>query len=89
MTFEFSATLFVYPGKGGWTFARVPDEFAPPRPGPWGRTPVEATVNGIAWSTSVWTDKSGQTLLPIPKRIRSQLTGDDTVTVQLVYAAIA
>jgi hypothetical protein len=27
---EFPSELFTYPGKGGWTFAMVPDRYAPP-----------------------------------------------------------
>ena len=51
---EFSATLFTYPGNGGWTFTAVPERFAPPVTEGWGRTPVEATVDGTTWKTSVW-----------------------------------
>lgn len=27
---ELTSELFTYPGKGGWTFAPVPENFAPP-----------------------------------------------------------
>ena len=27
---EFTSELFTYPGKGGWTFTTVPEQFAPP-----------------------------------------------------------
>jgi hypothetical protein len=37
---SFRTTLFRVPGVGGWTFARVPDRFAPPVAHGWGRTPV-------------------------------------------------
>ncbi len=51
---RFSARLWRYPGKGGWTFVTVPEEFAPPATAAWGRTPVVATVEGATWKTSVW-----------------------------------
>jgi hypothetical protein len=57
------AELFQIPGKGGWTFAPVPDEYAPAVTHGWGRTPVHATVDGHSWRTSVWREKSGRTLL--------------------------
>ncbi|MFN0099038.1 MAG: DUF1905 domain-containing protein, partial [Gemmatimonadaceae bacterium] len=41
---SFTATLFKYPGKGGWHFAPVPKRLAPPVTHGWGRTPVRATV---------------------------------------------
>ena len=43
---EFASTLFRVEGKGGWTFAPVPEELAPSVSGPWGRTSVIATVDG-------------------------------------------
>jgi len=49
----FRSRLFKYPGPGGWTFARVPPRHAPPATHPWGRTPVDATVDGHTWATSV------------------------------------
>lgn len=33
---EFTAELFQYPGKGGWTFAVVPEEYAPRVTHGWG-----------------------------------------------------
>ncbi|CAM2010610.1 DUF1905 domain-containing protein [Acanthopleuribacter pedis] len=79
----FEAELFRYPGKGGWTFAPVPDSHSPPVTHGWGRTPVTATVDGKSWETSVWRDKSGQTLLPVPKKIRGNKGDGDRVTVSL------
>ena len=80
---SFSAILFRYPGKGGWTFAPVPDECAPAEPGPWGRTPVLATVDGKTWATSVWRGKDGKTLLPVPKDIRGEKEDGDCVQVSI------
>ena len=80
---EFSAKLIRYPGKGGWTFAPVPERYAPSRTLAWGRAPVRATVDGQTWDTSVWRGKSGDTLLPIPRRIRGAKGHGDTVRVRL------
>jgi hypothetical protein len=79
----FSAILFKYPGKGGWTFAPVPPEHRPPVLAPWGRTPVIAEVNGREYETSVWRDTAYGCLLPIPKAIRGTLGDGDPVSVRL------
>jgi hypothetical protein len=80
---KFKATLFRYPGPGGWTFAPVPLRHAPPVTEGWGRTPVRATVDGRSWDTSVWRDKKHGTLLPVPKRIRGEKGHGDVVTVEI------
>jgi len=82
---EFPSELFTYPGKGGWTFATVPDRYAPPATEAWGRTPVRATVDGVAWETSVWREKSGRTLLPVPRRVRGTKGHGDTVRVKIEF----
>jgi hypothetical protein len=79
----FRATLFRYPGPGGWTFARIPDEHAPPSTHAWGRTPVDATVDGRSWATSVWRDRAHGTLLPVPKRLLGEKKDGDVVAVTL------
>lgn len=83
----FIAILFRVPGKGGWTFAPVPDEHAPLETGPWGRVPVIATVDGQSWATSVWKDKTHGTLLAVPKRIRGGKGDGDLVEVSVVLDA--
>jgi hypothetical protein len=80
---QFSATLFTLPDKGGWTFLEVPAAFAPPVTGCWGMTPVLAEVDGRAWATTVWREKSGRSLLPVPKRIRQKKAHGDEVGVSL------
>ena len=83
---EFTSELFTYPGKGGWTFAPVPEKFAPPTTHAWGRTPVRATVDGHTWKTSVWRDsKHGRTLLAIPKHVRGTKRHGDKVRVRLEF----
>lgn len=79
----FRATLFRTPGPGGWTFARIPDDYAPPATHPWGRTPVDATVEGHSWATSVWRDRAHGTLLPVPKRLLGGKKDGDVVSVSL------
>ena len=82
---SFVAKLFRYPGKGGWTFVPVPKRFAPTTKLAWGRTPVAATVDGKKWSTSVWTERTGKVLLPVPKSIRREKEDGDKVEVCLEY----
>lgn len=82
---EFSSTLFRTPGKGGWTFAPVPEECGPSTTEAWGRAPVLATVDGHMWRTSVWRERSGRTLLPVPKLARQGKREGDVVQVHLRY----
>ena len=85
ITTRFTATLFRIPGKGGWTFAPVPPAQAPPATQAWGRTPVVATVDGYRWKTSVWRERSGRTLLPVPKAARGAKGDGDRVRVCLEF----
>ena len=85
---EFASTLFSVDGKGGWTFAPVPDDCAPSRTEAWGRASVVATVDGHTWSTSVWRERSGRTLLPVPKAVRRGKGHGDSVQVVLRYSAL-
>jgi hypothetical protein len=82
---EFVARLFRYPGKGGWVFAPVPEKYAPPVTHGWGRTPVQATVDGHSWKTSVWRGKGGRTLLAVPKKVRGTKGDGDRVRVRLEF----
>lgn len=81
----FRATLVRYPGKGGWMFAQVPARYAPPVTHGWGRTPVQATVDGHCWKTSVWRGKDGKTLLPVTARARGAKGHGDAVRVMLEF----
>lgn len=83
MSKSFTTTLFRIPGPGGWTFARIPDEHAPPVTEGWGRTPVLASVDGREWETSVWRDKRHGTLLPVPAEMRRGKGDGDAVVVIL------
>ncbi len=86
MTTRFTATLFRVPGKGGWTFAPVPEAHAPPSAGAaWGRVSVVATVDGHRWRTSVWRERSGRVLLAVPKAARGSKGEGDRVRVVLEF----
>lgn len=80
---RFTTTLFKIPGKGGWTFAPVPASLAPEVAGPWGMTPVRAELDGRAWATSLWRDKTHGTLLPVPAKVRGGKGDGDTVEISL------
>lgn len=85
MVTRFTAVLFRTPGKGGWHFAPVPEECAPPVTHGWGRTPVTAEVDGRRWRTSVWREKTGRTLLPVPAAIRAGKGAGDRVRVVIDF----
>lgn len=85
---EFVARLFRYPGAAGWTFAPVPEKYAPPVTHAWGRTPVRATVDGHSWKTSVWRGKDGRTLLAVPKKVRGAKGDGDRVRVRLEFGVL-
>lgn len=80
---SFTATLWRYPGKGGWTFVTVPEPHAPVVTGPWGRAPVRATVDGRAWDTSVWRDARHGTLLAVPRAVRGGKEAGAEVVVEI------
>ena len=82
---KFRAKLFRYPGKGGWHFAPVPARLTPPVTHGWGRTPVDAVVDGVAWRTSVWRGKDGRALLAVPARIRGAKGDGDMVVVEIRF----
>jgi hypothetical protein len=82
----FLTTLVRHPGKGGWTFAVIPPSLAPPVTRGWGRTPVQAIVDGHTWATSLWRDRKRKgALLAVPKHVRGSKGGGDTVTVTFTF----
>lgn len=85
---KFIAKLIRYPGPGGWVFAPVPGKFSPPVTHGWGRTPVQATVDGYEWKTSVWRGKDGRTLLAVPKKVRGTKGDGDTVRVRITFSSL-
>jgi hypothetical protein len=49
---------------------------------------VRASIGGVVWETSVWREKSGRTLLPVPKRVRGTKGHGDTVRVGIEFDAL-
>jgi hypothetical protein len=76
----FTARLFEWDGPAAWHFVEVPQECAPDDAGAFGRTPVVATVDDVTWSTSVWRERGGRWLLPVPARVRRGKGDGDSVT---------
>ena len=88
-----TAPLWLWTGdNGSWHFVTVPEEqsdeirahclsqmrgFKSAR--------VEATINGVAWRTSVFPQKSGGYILPVKAEVRrrARITAGDDVTVSL------
>jgi hypothetical protein len=85
---EFKAKLWRYEGPGGWHFVTLPERLAPPVTHAWGRTPVDAVVDGYAWKTSVWRDKRKRTLLAVPKRARGAKGDGDSVSITIRFRAL-
>jgi hypothetical protein len=49
---------------------------------------VQATVDGTTWSTSVWREKTGRTLLPVPKHVRGTKGHGDRVRVRIAFSLL-
>lgn len=84
---EFAAALWRY-SPGGWYWVTVPEAYAPSTVYAFGRTPVDAVVDGHAWKTSVWREKSGRTAMPIPKAARGGKGEGDSVQVRLRFSVM-
>jgi hypothetical protein len=46
---------------------------------------VRAEVNGRSWDTSTWNEKTGRTLLPVPKHVRQGAVEGDVVSVRISF----
>ncbi|WP_295418275.1 DUF1905 domain-containing protein [Sulfurovum sp.] len=68
-----------------WTIAPLPKSFVIEAVQPFGRTPVIATLNGKEWKTSLWTERSGETMIAVPKKVRGKLEEGDEVEISFVY----
>jgi len=82
---KFSSKLFRVPGKGGWTFAPVPKKYLPRKSAAWGRYSVTAVVDVTEWKTSIWKEKNGRGLLPVPKSLRGDKGEGSSVNVKLTF----
>ena len=81
-------------GKGSWHFLTSPPDEAVEirlasaasgvRRG-FGSVPVEAAINGVAWRTSIFPQKSGGYILPIKADVRKRtgVAAGDEVTLSL------
>ena len=86
-----TAHLWLWSG-GSWHFITVPSEVCDEirahsllNRGGFGSVKVKAAINGVAWRTSVFPQKSGGYLLPVKKevRLRAGIIDGDEVTVRL------
>ena len=86
--------LWLWAGEGGsWHFVSVPEaqsgeiraQALEARRG-FGSARVEATVNGVAWRTSVFPQKSGGYILPVKAEVRRKagIGAGDEISVALV-----
>lgn len=89
----FDARIWIYPGDAAWHFVHVPRTesealsaaFGPRKRG-WGSIPVDASIGGTRWKSSVFPDKrSGTYLLPLKLAVRKaeQVGDEDLVQVTL------
>ena len=88
-----TAPLWLWTGEGGsWHFVTVPEKQSGElraeslvRRGGFGSVKVEATINGVAWRTSVFPQKSGGYVLPVKKEVRCRagIAAGDDVTVSI------
>ena len=79
-------------GQGSWHFFTVPEEQSGDirahglaRRSGFGSVKVEARVNGIAWRTSVFPQKSGGYILPVKASVRRDagIAAGDEISVEL------
>lgn len=79
-------------GQASWHFLTVPEELSGEiraeslaRRGGFGSVRVEARVNGVAWRTSVFPQKSGGYILPVKASVRRDacIAAGDEVSFEL------
>lgn len=68
-----------------WFVAPLPYDIKVEAVHAFGRTPVIATVNNKTWSTSLWTEKDGKTMIAIPKKVRGGLLEGDEVEIYFKF----
>ena len=81
-SYTFSAVLI---NISSWRVAPLPEYIELEAVREFGRTPVNAKCCGKKWATSLWTDKNGKTMLPIPKKIRGKLDEGDVIEVYFEF----
>lgn len=95
MELQFRATVIYWRGPAPFFYARIPADVGA-KIGKvkkaasygWGVIPVEATINGITFTTSLF-PKDGTYLLPLKQVVRNKLgvTVDDEVEVEMTIGA--
>ena len=89
--FRFESTVIYWRGPAPFFYAPIPaDELERLRPAAkavtygWGVVPVEATIGGVTFTTSLF-PKDGTFLLPIKAAVRRQaeITAGDTIAVEM------
>jgi len=92
--FQFAGAVWYWRGPSPYYFVRVPPELSEDLADlaadvsyGWGMIPVEVTLDGRTWETSLW-PKDGGYVVPIRARVRRDLglDTDDIVTVHLTVA---
>lgn len=94
MEYKFTAQLWIWDARrsDSWTFVTVPPDLTSELrelsrlPRGFGSIPVEVTIGGSTWRTSIFPDKdSGCFVLPIKSAIRKAeaISAGDTVQVSL------
>ncbi|HEU0311514.1 MAG TPA: DUF1905 domain-containing protein [Sphingomicrobium sp.] len=93
MVITVTGDLWVWSGgQASWHFLTVPEEQSNEiraqslaHRGGFGSVKVDAEVNGVAWRTSVFPQKSGGYILPVKASVRCDagIVAGDTVTVDL------
>ncbi len=93
-TFEFSGSVWHYQNPNTVYFVSVPDNISAEILGlvgtslnPWGTVPVDATVNGVTWYTSMFPRKNGRYYdLPLKLKIVSRLGLADDQEIRVAVA---
>lgn len=78
LEFEFTGELFRWQANAAWHFIALPvemsrdiDAFCRGMKGGFGSLPVQVTIGGSTWSTSIFPDKGRDTyVLPIKAQVR-------------------
>jgi hypothetical protein len=93
LAYDLRARLWIYPGAAAWHFLTLPKAQAKEIRGffghtrGWGSLPVEATIGGTTWRTSIFPDsKSNSYLLPVKAAVRKAegLEADTMVRFRIV-----
>jgi hypothetical protein len=90
--YSFTASVWLYPGKGGWYFVTVPQEISDDigtlfegLSRGWGSFPATITIGVTRWQTSIFPDKASATfLLPLKAQIRKKEEIDEGDTVSIL-----